>query len=204
VNVGATRACAWAVLGVSWTTACASLPSRPPESLLAELRAARSYRAELGVKLRGPNLRGRAQVLIACERPDRLRLEVPGPGGVRLVAVAEAGRLLAVFPAEAAYYRAAADREELRALLGLELTPAEVMDLLLGLDVPSAREQESRWGPRLPTRVEATLADGARVRAVARAPELDPDLPRAAFELTWPAGYRALSRDELQSLWSRP
>ena len=64
----------------------------------ARAQAARAYSGRLRVKLDGRELRARATVLLAFQRPDALRIEVPGPGGLRLVAVASGERLVAAFP----------------------------------------------------------------------------------------------------------
>ena len=50
-------------------------------------------------------------MLLAFRRPDALRIEIPGPAGARLVAVARGDRLWAVFPAERAVYYGAARAE---------------------------------------------------------------------------------------------
>lgn len=185
-------------------SACASLPARPAPGVAEAALAARSYSAELGVRLRGREWRGRGRALVACARPDALRVEVPGPSGARLVAVARGGRLTAVFPPERAVYEGQASAEELRDLLGLALEPAEVMDLLVGRGSARLASYELRWGPRAPAKIAATLPDGAQLEVSVKEPELDRELPEQAFATPAHAGYRTLARDEARQMWSRP
>jgi len=182
---------------------CASAPRLPPPGVVAAARGARAYSAELSVSLRGRNLRGRGRVLVAFARPDALRVEVPGPAGARLVAVARAGRLTAVFPAERGLYVATASSEELEALLGIALTPQELGDLLLGQPGPRLKDYTVQWGPTAPRRIKATLPDGARLDVTVREPALDAALGPAAFDPPASQGYRTLDREEARSFWSR-
>jgi outer membrane lipoprotein-sorting protein len=181
---------------------CAHL--RPPAPDVA--RAARelpSYSASLRVSLSGGGLRGRGRVLLAFARPDALRVEVPGPGGVRLLAVTRGGTLWAVFPGEAAWFEGPAEAEQMEALLGLALAPAEVMDLLLGRPAPRLRAFRAGWDARLPRRVEATLPDGSRLRVKVDEVQSPATLPPAAFEEPPHPGYRKLTAGEARALWSR-
>jgi hypothetical protein len=155
------------------------------------------------VSLRAPDFRARAPVLVAFSRPDALRIEVPGPGSARLVAVTREGRLTAVFPGERAVFRGAATAAELEALLGVPLTPAEVIDLLLGVPSPRLRRYEARWGPDLPRRIEATLPDGGRLRLDVEEADRGVLLSPSAFADPPHAGYRAVDVDEARTLWSR-
>lgn len=180
---------------------CAHL--RPPAPDVARAaHALPSYSASLRVNLSGGGLRGRGRVLLAFARPDALRVEVPGPGGVRLLAVARDGRLWAVFPGEAAWFEGPAGPEQMEALLGLALAPAEVMDLLLGRPAPRLRAFRAGWDARLPRRVEATLPDGSRLSVKVDQVEAPAALPSAAFEEPAHPGYRRLTADEARSLWS--
>jgi hypothetical protein len=162
--------------------------------------ATAAYSASIKVSLRGADLRARARALVAFERPDRLRIEVPGPGGLRLVAVSRAGRLTAVFPGDRAVFVAEASAESLDSLLGVRLTPGEVMDLLVGRPPAGLRSCEVKWGGALPRAVVAILADGTRlgvdvVEAEATA------VPAAAFDEPPHEGYRLLEADEARRLW---
>src|SRR6266540_212 len=124
---------------------CAAPLAVPPTAVVEQARVVPSYSARLGVSLRGPELRARTRVLLAFRRPDALRIELPGPTGARLIAVARGERLWAVFPAERAVYEGAARAEDLASLLGVALTPSEVMDLLTG--VPLCRARSKRRSP---------------------------------------------------------
>jgi len=184
-------------------SACATVPPPPPPDVVARARETASYSARLRVSLKGPSLRARTPALVAFRRPDGLRIEVPGPAGPRLVAVARAGRLVAVFPAERAVYAGDASASQLEALLGVALEPAEVMDMLVGVPSPRLKRYVAAWGPALPRRLEATLPDGATLKASVDDPEAGGALPDAAFAEPPHEGYRAVDAEEARSLWSR-
>lgn len=153
--------------------------------------------------MRGPELRARTRALVAFERPGRMRLEIPGPTGLRFVAVATADRLLAVFPGERAVFRSGATAGEMERLIGVALTPAEMMDALLGIAPAGVRSYEARWGPSLPARVTTTLRDGTRLRLEVESPEAGVSLPADAFGEPPHAGYRTVDAAEARRLWSR-
>ena len=64
---------------------------------------------------------------------------------------------------ERAVFSGQARAEDLESLLGVALSPAEVMDVLTGSATPRLRAYRARWGADLPRRIEATLPDGARL-----------------------------------------
>jgi hypothetical protein len=181
---------------------CAGV-SVPPPDVAAKAQAARSYSGRLRVKLDGRELRARATVLLAFERPDGLRIEVPGPGGLRLIAVTRGGRLTAAFPADRAVYAGTADAPGMEALLGVALTPDEVMDLLLGAPPRRLAHSEVRWGATLPRRVDARMRDGSRLQVTVEEADMDVTLPSAAFEPPPAPGYRTVDADEARGLWGR-
>jgi hypothetical protein len=154
------------------------------------------------VSLDGPELRARTRVLVAFARPDALRVEVPGPGGARVVAVARGGELTAVFPAQAAVFEGRATPSSLAELLGIALAPAEVMDVLLGSPPDGVRAYRARWGRDLPRRIEATLPDGGRLDVTVEEAETGVDLPPAAFQSPPHPGYRSVTAEEARELWS--
>jgi hypothetical protein len=166
-------------------------------------RAARSYSAELSVTLRGSELRARTRALVAFERPGRMRIEIPGPAGARFVALAGDGRLLAVFPSERAVFRSGDSAAEMEQLIGVALTPAEMMDVLLGVPPREGRSFRARWGPRLPLRIEAVLADGTRLELRATDPRAGEALPGQAWSEPPHSDYRSVDASEARRLWSR-
>ena len=188
-----------ALLVAGLTAGCAgTLAPRPgvPE----RARAARTYSATLRVSLASPTLRGRARALVAFARPDSLRLEVPGPTGARCIAVARGPSLVAVFPPERAVWRGAATAREMEALLGVRLTPAELMDVLVGVGGPRLVAYRASWGESVPRRLEATLDDGTRLTAIIESADLGLDLEEAVFDEPQSAGWRVVDAGEARRL----
>jgi len=181
---------------------CATASLSPPADVAARAHDAPSYSARLRVSLKGPELRARTAALVAFRRADRLRIEIPGPTGPRLVAVTRAGRLTAVFPGERAVYSGPATAPEMEALLGVPLEPAEVMDLLVGVPSPRLKRYVAGWGPALPRRIDAILPDGATLKVTVEEPESDPGLAEAAFDEPPHDGYRSVDAQEARGLWS--
>lgn len=188
-----------AAAGLALSVGCATA-SLPPPRVAEAAATATSYSASLRVSVSGRDVRGRSLVLLAFRRPDALRLEIPGPGGARLVAVVREGRLTAVLPGEGAFLEGAAGAEDLGALLGVELAPAELMDVLVGVAPPGLRAYSARWGESLPRRVEAVLGDGTRLKATVDDAESGTSLPEAAFEPPPHPGYRSIDADEARRL----
>jgi hypothetical protein len=180
---------------------CASAGLPPPQAVVERAASAVSYSGRLRVTLRGPELRGRTAVLLGFRRPGDLRIEIPGPTGARLVAVAQADALTAVFPGERAVYRGPATAAGLEALLGIALSPSEVMDLLVGTPSPAVRDYRVRWGPALPRELSATLPDGGRLKVTVETATPDAGLPEAAFAEPPHEGYRAIDAAEARRLW---
>jgi outer membrane lipoprotein-sorting protein len=185
--------------GLALVAACATT-SLPPPQVVAAAAAADSYSGSLRVSVKGPDVRGRTRVLLAFRRPDAIRIEIPGPSGARLVAVVSGGRLTAVLPAERAVFEGPAERSDLGALLGVALTPAELMDVIVGVAPPEARLYHATWGEALPRRVEAVLGDGTHLKATVDDAESDARLPEAAFDPPPHPGYRPVDAEEARRL----
>jgi hypothetical protein len=173
----------------------------PPPGVAERAAAADSYSARMRVTVKGPELRARTSALVGFERPDSLRVEIPGPVGARLVAVTREGRLTAVFPGERALYQDSASAASLEALLGVRLTPAEVMDLLVGKAPASVARYRAVWGTTLPREIDAMLVDGTRLDIRVEESEADLSLPPAAFEAPPHEGYRRVDAHEARQLW---
>lgn len=185
--------------GLLLIAGCAT--ARPPAPGVAEqARSASSWSGSLRVSVKGRELRGRSRALVAFKRPDALRIEIPGPAGARLVAVARAGRLSAVLPGERAQLESAASPADLEALIGVALAPGELMDVLVGVAPQSARRYEADWGDALPRRVRAELADGTRLDARVDEAEAGVELPVAAFDPPRCLDCRAIDADEARRL----
>jgi hypothetical protein len=182
---------------------CAARSLPPTPEVAARARQAPLYSAQLRASLRGPELRARTPVLVAFRRPDALRVEVPGPAGLRLVAVARDATLTAVFPGERAVFVGPATASGLGSLLGVALEPAELMDLLVGAASQRLRELRLEWGSALPRRIVAVLPDGARLDLRVEDAELPAELPAAAFTPPPHEGYRRVDAEQARRLWSR-
>ena len=187
-----------AALLVVWA-ACATA-RLPPPGVAESAAAAVSWSGSARVSVKGSDLRGRSRVLMAFRRPDAMRIEIPGPAGARLVAVIRAGRLTAVLPAERAFLESAASATDIEALLGVALSPTELMDVLVGKAPAGLRDYRAQWGETLPRRVEAVLADGTRLDARVDEAEKDVSLPEAAFEPPPHPGYRPVDAAEARRL----
>ena len=191
------------LLALGAGASCAAPLAIPPAAVVEQARVVPSYSARLDVSLRGPELRARTRVLLAFRRPDALRIELPGPAGARLIAVTRDERLWAVFPAERAVYSGAARAEDLASLLGVALAPSEVMDLLTGVPTARLRSYRARWGAALPRQIDATLPDGARLKATVEDVEAPATtLGETAFTEPLHAGYRTVDADQARALWS--
>ncbi len=180
---------------------CATLSPPPPAATLERAHAASSYSGSLRVSLKGPGIRARSRVLVAFQRPASLRIEIPGPTGLLLVAVVSEGALTAVFPREKVVFQGGAGAADLEALLGLALAPAEVMDLLLGAPSPRLRAYRARWGASLPSKIQATLPDGARLSVTVDDAGTGVSLGPTVFAAPPHVGYRAVDAAEARGLW---
>ena len=192
----------WALLGLLAAAAAACAPPPPPASPETAARAAavRSYNSQIKVSLSGEQGRGRLRVLLAFRRPDGLRIEVPGPTGARLIAVAQGDALWAVFPGDRAAFLGRTNAEDMEALLGVALSPREMMDLLVGAQVGGLSDHRVRWGPSLPREVRATLSDRSRLKVVVEAAEAEVALAEAAFQPPPHEGYRTVDAGEAREL----
>ncbi len=180
---------------------CATAYRPAPAWVLERARSTRTFSAALRVSLRGKDLRGRTQALVAFRRPEALRLEIPGPGGLRLVAVTQAGQIVAVFPGDRAFYEGPAGPSELQALLGVALAPEELMDLLVGVGSPRLLSYRVRWGAAFPRQIDARLPDGARLQLRVEDPRADQDLPAEAFQPPVHSGFRRVDASQARELW---
>jgi hypothetical protein len=182
---------------------CAGRWTVPDPTVVAAAAATPSYSSRLRISLDGPTLRARTPLLLAFRRPDGLRIEVPGPAGPRLIAVASEGNLWAAFPAERAFFSGRATESDFEALLGVALTPGEVMDLLVGHPAPRVRAYEALWRGPLPARITATLPDGGRLKVTVDEAEAGAAVPEQAFAEPPHAAYRVIGAEEARGLWGR-
>ena len=192
--------------GLSAAVAAASLAgcaavTPPPREVQDRAATAERYAASLRVSVSAGALRGRTAVLVGFERPDSLRIEIPGGVGPRLVLTARGGRLIAVFPPERAFHQGDATPERAEAILGVGLSPEEIMDLLVGRPPQRLVSCRVRWGPLAPKRVEADLPNGGRLRISADDIDLGRRFGASVFEEPPHTGYRELNEAEVRQLW---
>jgi hypothetical protein len=76
------------------------------------------------------------------------------------------------------------------------------MDLLVGTAPTSVRSYGARWGASLPREVNATLADGTRLKVVVEDAEAGAAIPATAFDEPPTRGCRPISATEARGLWS--
>ena len=116
------------LLVIGGAAGCASGGLPPPPDAAARAAATTSYSGRLRVSLRSPSFRARAPVLVAFNRPDALRIEVPGPAGARLIAVASGDALTAVFPGDRAAFVGRTTAERIRAWADRTPAPSASLD----------------------------------------------------------------------------
>lgn len=191
---------ALALAGVALQAAACASAKLPPPEVLTRARASATYSASVRFSVSGPDVRARGRAVLAFERPDRLRVEVPGPTGLRLVAVLRGRALVAVFPTDRAVFRDEATAAALQALFGLSLAPGEIMDVLVGAPPSSLRSYRARWGAALPRSIDATLADGTHLKVDVEAADRDVGVPDAAFDAPAHDAYRDVDAAEARSL----
>jgi len=181
------------------TAACATA-SLPRPGVAERAAAAVSWSGSVRVSVKGKDLRGRSRVLMAFRRPDAVRIEIPGPAGARLLAVVRGGRLTAVLPSERAFLESEATAADLEALLGVALSPPDLMDILVGIAPAGLRDYRVRWGDALPRRVEAVLGDGTRLVASVDDAEAGVDLRDVVFAPPPHDGHRRVDAAEARRL----
>jgi hypothetical protein len=117
--------------------------------------------------------------------------------------VAAEGKLTAVFPGDRAVFEGRATAEDVEAVLGVALTPEEIMDLLVGAPGPRIAAARVRWGERYPRRVSGRLADGTSLDVKTQAVAAPAALSAATFSVPSHPGYRTIDADEARDMWVR-
>lgn len=84
------------------------------------------------ITLAGPRGKFSSRVVFGVARPDSLRIEIPGPTGLRFVLVARDGRLRAHLPGDDAMFEGSATAEVMSGLFGIDLSPRELVGAILG------------------------------------------------------------------------
>ena len=152
------------------------------------------------MSVKGRDIRGRSRVLLAFRRPSSVRIEIPGSAGARLIAVMKGDRLTAVLPAHRAVLESTATPADLDALLGVALSPEELMDMLVGVSPERLRSYRAGWGESLPEKIEAVLPDETKLSVKVYEAEIGVSLSPAAFEFPPHPGYRSVGASEAREL----
>jgi hypothetical protein len=107
------------------------------ERLRGEEKGVVRYQAVLKTRGKGPDGRFSATQILVFERPDRLRVELLGAfGSTRWIAVTSDGEILVWFPSRREYLRDNRIDAVVGALLGIALSPEEVMAAFTGVGLP--------------------------------------------------------------------
>ena len=123
------------------------------ELLERQRESVQRYQAIVRVRGKGPEGKFRATELIIFERPDRVRVELVATfGASRWIAVASAGEITVLFPRSREYLEESAVEDVVGALLGIRLSPFEVMAILVGTGLPitsSSLVRAERYGEKV-------------------------------------------------------
>ena len=123
------------------TGPAAPLPNEEAVRLLDDLESNQQsivrYQAVLKVRGEGPEGRFSATELVVFERPDRVRVELLATfGSSRWIAVTDGGEITVLFPRSREFLQESAVEDVVSALLGIRLSPEEVMAILAGSGLP--------------------------------------------------------------------
>ena len=146
-------------------------------------------------------MHGHATLLVGFSRPDRIRLEMPGPAGARFVLVTRGETLTAVFPHSRAFFLGQATAKTLFEITGVELSASGIMDLLVGRSPAEASGYRVEWGERLPRRVKCRLSDGTALDLKVARPDMGREIKEEAFVPPAHDGYRQVGAQEARDLW---
>ncbi len=158
------------------------------------------YQAVVRVRGKGPEGKFRATELIIFERPDRVRVELVATfGASRWIAVASAGEITVLFPRSREYLEESAVEDVVGALLGIRLSPLEVMAILAGTGLPVTSSGLVR-GERHGEKVRLSLGEGRVELAGDQVREAQSGGYRVIYPTDWKkSGRAAPDRIELMS-----
>jgi len=145
------------------------------DRLASEGSAVARYQAVVRIRGKGPEGRFSATQLLIFNRPDGVRVELLGAfGSTRWVAVTAHGEIMVWFPSRREYLRETRVEDVVGVLLGLKLSPTEVMAVLAGTGLPLEEYRPIRASRRgALTRIELDGGmielEGSQVRAAANA-----------------------------------
>ncbi len=173
---------------------------RVVELLEQQGESVQRYQAVVRVRGKGPEGKFRATELIIFERPDRVRVELLATfGASRWIAVASDGEITVLFPRGRQYLEESAVEDVVGALLGIRLSPIEIMAILAGTGLPvtSAKlVQTERLGDKVRLLMDEGHVElqGDQVRVAQRSPY------RVIYPTDWKrAGKAAPDRIEIKS-----
>ena len=145
------------------------------DRLASEGAAVARYQAVVRIRGEGPDGRFSATQLLIFDRPDSVRIELLGAfGSTRWVAVTAQGEIMVWFPSRREYLRERRVADVVGVLLGLRLSPTEVMAVLAGTGLPLEEYhpvRASRQGALTRLELDGGMIEleGFQVRAAANA-----------------------------------
>jgi hypothetical protein len=167
------------------------IPLEEAERLLLDLQRQEAgvarYQAVLKIRGQGPEGRFTATEVLIFERPDRVRVELLGAfGSTRWMAVASGGQILVWFPSRREFLRDSRVEEVVGALLGVPLSPEEVMAVLAGVGLP--RQVVRPSGAVRENGASRIDVDGAQIELV----EMQVRWARGdAYRVSYPTDWKA-------------
>jgi outer membrane lipoprotein-sorting protein len=172
------------------------LDASESEAVLAELAreamAIRRYRALVRIRGKGPEGGFDGKLVVLFERPEKLRVELLGPfGSTRWSAVSDEEGITAYFPGRRQYVREHDVEDIVGRLLGIRLSPAEVMALLSGVGLPLSGTTVAE-GERQGEMVRLRLQEGGELTMDASGQVTGASSPR--YRVSYPTEWKRRRR----------
>lgn len=158
------------------------------EPIRRQALAVARYQAVVRVRGRGPEGRFSGTLMVAFERPERLRVELLGPfGSSRWIALVAEGEITVLFPSRREFVRESAVPAVLDALVGVGWSPDEAMAVLAGAGLPLDESTPTTAFQERDT-VRVNLAADCFLRL--RGPEVI-EASKGGYRVRYPAPWRS-------------